>query len=674
MKRRICYIILAVLLPVVPTTSMLYADPDPLTNNEWRIYDINGDRKFDVSDINEFVARGGVGFINDLDSDGNKDLTDAFALYVKLTVLDRSGDEIVDDNDFTQIEPVQLPEPDAAAVWPLVSRIVAEALMTLPSDIEDQVFRSLLDSRTMTITEKAYIYQETGMSALMQMNLEGAQWAYGRAYQTDNRSASALGSLAFTIAVDNKHEEALTLLAWAREIFHESGATSTTIGWIFARHGQNREALTYYQEAVEFAPKIAQYHFNLGVAYLRVGSNKEACKEFGIASELDPGDFKAFLFRYIVPEVIPPPSKTPIDLVSLKKEYELQISNLREAGATEDEVPTLWNELSPCEMARGIAEMLERKCNDQSDKIGQSYSDEVAEKLNEIALGYAPQWKKVSEDWERYRAWLMGGRKTGEAIVIDAENALGARLASLARQTGREIMSYSEFYMECALKQAKADAETGFKEFLSRTESTPLTPESYAETKADFYQRAREEAIEECYQYPMSLGAALLKAESDPAGLPVSHVEVYPIQYFPLTIPDACINIQGYCEGEMKKPEYGESTFDNTFTLDLILASFEYNSNTGEWEFRLGQGIIFGVSWSPKSGYGFQVGAGLDLDFIVGGLEIAAYLEARENSLQFVTEGGVSSLYGLGLEKGMENTVISLGQCTAQEPCPLSRE
>jgi hypothetical protein len=225
--------------------------------------------------------------------------------------------------------------------------------------------------------------------------------------------------------------------------------------------------------------------------------------------------------------------------------------------------------------------------------------------------------------------------------------------------------------MESALKQAKADADQGYKEFLSRTRDTPLTAESYAETKADFYQSALEEAIKACYQYPMSMGAALLKAESEPEVLPVSHVEVFQIQYFPLAIPDACVNIPGYCEGEMEEPGNAGQTFDNTFTLDLLIASIEYNSNTGAWEFRVGPGIFFGVTWSPESGYGYQVGAEFDLNFIVGGLEFEAYLEARENSLHFVTKGGVSSLYGLGMETGGEYSVISLGECTAQEPCPL---
>lgn len=674
MKKSICCSILGILFAALPAITLLDADSDQLTNNEWRIYDVNGDGKFDKVDIEEFIGRGGIGFINDLNNDGNKDLTDAFALYVKLSVLDRNGDEAVDNKDFTQIDPIQIHEPDAGAVWSLVGQIVTKARTTLPADIEDQVFRSLPNSGTLTINEKAHIFQETGMSALLQQNLKAAQWAYGRAFQTNNRSASALGSLAFTVAVDNRHEDAMILLAYARKLFQKSGATSTSIGWIFARHGQNQEALTYYQEAVAFAPKIAQYHFNLGIAYLRIGGNKKACEEFKIASELDPGDFKAMLFRYVVPEVIPPPPKSPIDLASLKKEYELQISKMRESGAIEDELPTRWDDLSPCELARGIPEMLERKYVDKIEQIAQSYADEIAEKTNILILAYTPRWKKAAEDLERYSAYLKGGYKKVVALTHNAEIALGDREASLTRELGREIMSYSSFYMECALKQAQADANQGFKELNARTQNLPLTAKSNTDVKSDIYQSALEESIRECYLGPMLTGASYLKAESEPQGLPVSHVEVYPIQYYPLTIPDACVKIPGYCEEDWKAPEYSEPAFDNTFSLDLLIASFEYNANNGEWEFRVGQGIIFGATWSPDSGYGFQIGAGIDLDLVVAKFEAGAYLEARNNSLDFIAEGGGSIIGGLteaGVETSGEYRVISLGQCTAQEPCPF---
>jgi hypothetical protein len=125
------HIILAVFLSVLAATCPVIANPDPLTDNEWRIYNVNADRKLNVADISKFTGNGGIGFINDPNRDGNKDLTDAFALYVKLSVPDRNCDEAADKNDFIPIDPVQLPEPNAAAVLPLVNRIVTKALTTL---------------------------------------------------------------------------------------------------------------------------------------------------------------------------------------------------------------------------------------------------------------------------------------------------------------------------------------------------------------------------------------------------------------------------------------------------------------------------------------------------------------------------------------------------------------
>jgi tetratricopeptide (TPR) repeat protein len=640
----------------------------------WRQYDINGDGRFDAEDINDLIDSGALNIGFDLNHDGKKDMTDALALYVRLSVLDRNCDEAVDENDFIPVDPVTMPEPNAASVWSLVSRIVSENREKLPPDIENQIFRALPDFSTMTLAKKASIFQETGMSALLQMNLEGAQWAYGRAFQTNNRSATALGSLAFTIAVDKRHEEALTLLAYARELFHESGATSTTLGWIFARHGQNLEALIYYKEAVDFAPKVAQYHFNLGIAYLRVGYNAKAFKEFKIASELNPGDLKAFLFRHILTENTPARPIPSIDLEGLQLEYELQISELKEYGASDDELPTPWNELSPCEMAQSVVELLERRYGKQGEQTAQSYADEVAEKLNDIALTYAPEWVKLSIDWEKFCDWMQIGRKTGAAIEHNAEIALGNMYTTLARQLGNEILSYDSFYMECALKQAKSDAVMEIGELYSSTNDSPLTSASYEKVKAEIYQSSLEAAINECYKTPMITGASYLKYKRGPAALPVSHVEVYPIEFFPLAMWDSILTKPGYCDRADEPTEYFETSFDNTFSLDLWIVSFEYNSTTGEWEFRAGQGIILGASWTPETGFGFQIGVGIELDMVVTSISAGAYMECYSDKLNFVTELEGSVGYGplkAGGEIGGDYTVVDIAQCTPQEPCPL---
>ncbi len=675
MKRSACFIILSVLLPILTPKAALHANPDPLTNNEWRIYDVNGDGKFDTSDINEFVGRGGIGFINDLDSDGNKDLTDAFALYVKLSVLDRNCDEAVDDNDFTPIEPVQLPEPDAAAVWPLVSRIVTEALKKLPPDIENQVFMSLPESGTMTFIEKANVYQETGMSALLQLNLEGAQWAYGRAFQTDSKSATALGSLAFTIAVDKRHKEALTLLARARELFRESGATSTTIGWIFARHDQNREALIYYQEAVKFAPKISRYHMNLGIAYMRVGSTEKACEEFRIAAELDPGDFHAMLFGYVIPGE-KPPQISPIDLQRLKDEDNIQIQDLRDLGATEDELPTPWDECTPCEKARKIPELLGERDGKVFSKIAQSYADELAEKGNAVAKAHAPKLKSAVEDINNWWAAINWGLTVGTALEHNAEIALGNKLSSMTRQRGHEIMSYSSFFKECALDVAKIEAQKRSDYEENKLKDITRTAASILQERAENYQIALEEAINECYKDPMLTAAALLKVENCPYPLPASLVEIVPWGYFPLLLPELCLTIDGYCDGDPNLPEFDESMFDNTLSLNLWIVSFEYNYDTEAWELRIapGTGIILGATWSPESGYGYQAGIDLGLDLVVAGFDLQCYLEVDKTGMHIKGETGAFVSLGIlegGIEKSVSKTLIPF-QAVPGEATPLS--
>jgi tetratricopeptide (TPR) repeat protein len=649
------------------------ADHDHPAGSEWRIYDVNGDGRFDVADISKFIGDGGIGFISDLNSDGNKDLTDAFALYLRLSVLDRNCDEAVDDDDFTPIEPVKMPEPDEAAVWPLVSRIVSEALKKLPPDIENQVFRSLPESGKMTFTEKANIYQETGMSALLQLNLEGAQWAFGRAFQTDNRSATAVGSLAFTIAVDKRHEDALTLLARARELFRESGATSTAIGWIFARHGQNREALIYYREAVEFVPRIARYHMNLGIAYMRVESTEKACEEFRIASELDPGDFHATLFGYTIPGA-EPPQITQMDLQKLKDEDRIQIQYLRDQGSAEDELPTPWDDCTPCEKARRIPELLGERDGKIFEDLALSHADELAEKENSMGNALAPKFKSAEEDLNNWWEMVNWGLTVGKALEHDAEANLGNRWTSMTRKRGREIMGYSSFFMDCALEQAKIDGQKRSDYEEEKLKDIPRAAVNILQERSENYHIALEEAISECYNDPMLTAAELLNFQNGPYPLPPSRVEIIPWGYFPLLIPDLCLNIPGYCDGDPDLPEYDESMFNNTFSLDLWVASFEYNYDTEAWELRLapGTGIILGVTWSPESGYGYQAGVDLGLNLVVAGFDLECYLEVDKTGMHLKGETGAFVNLGIidaGIERSVSKTLIAF-QAVPQESTP----
>ena len=173
----------------------------------------------------------------------------------------------------------------------------------------------------------------------------------------------------------------------------------------------------------------------------------------------------------------------------------------------------------------------------------------------------------------------------------------------------------------------------------------------------------------------MQAGALYLETKNEPEALPISNIKVYDFYYWIFAWPGACVNIQGYCEEDFE-PNTPSTMFDNTFTLDLILVSLEYNTSTGEWEFRVGQGIILGATWSPKSGFGVQFGVGAHTTFFgINNFEAGAYLEGNSEGLTAHLEGSASTVLGPGLEKDIVNHVVQLELvCTAMEPCPLPRE
>jgi tetratricopeptide (TPR) repeat protein len=470
----------------------------------------------------------------------------------------------------------------------------------LPLDIETQLFSSPSISRALTFEERIYVFQLTGMSALIQKNLDGAMWAFGRAFQTYSSSASSLGSLAFAVAMAGNHEDALTMLVYAKKLFPESGATAASTGWIFARHGQNTEALKYYREAVSYAPKIAQYHLNLGILLMRVNRKREAYEEFKTANELDPEDFKTALFRHVTK----PPDVPPVKKEFNPEEFEEENDEYREqwilSGAAKEEVPAPWKDLSSCEQARIVPEIMVRRLDKTMEVLDHDYVNDIARRINTITQPYLPQFKKLSAD---YNNWLIGMpviQKTTEELVTNARRDLGNKFASMTRDMGFELLSYGPYFMECALAEAK---------------------------KAEASWVSYEDALDYCYSDPMRTAAFWVKAESEPQGLTSrADIEVPPLEGFPLLIPGLCFEIPGYCDIIFGDLQWPSLPFDFTIGLNLWIINFEYNTSTGEVEFNVGQILKFGATWNPKTGFGFQLGVGVDIGIGDIELETAAYL------------------------------------------------
>jgi len=633
-------------------------DADPV-KNRWRQYDINNDGKFDRTDIDGFIDRGGLSIDFDLNGDGRKDVDDALALFLELSVMDRSCDRVVNDEDFEPVDPVSVPEvPGINTVRKIVAECVMHAIPNLPPDIEQQAFRSVPQGKILTFDERVFVYQLAGMSGLAQQNLDAASWGFGRACQTNERSAGSIGSLAFCLAVTDRDDEALLLLAYARDLFRESAPTATSLGWVLARHGQNEEALEYFREAVFYTPGIAQYHLNLGIILLRMGMKREAFEEFREASELDPSDAKKLLFWYTTKPPKEPPVKKSLDPEEFRQQNEIERKELEEQGFTEDEIPTPWDQMSPCEQADRIPELLERRYDEQMQDIAQGYADDLAKRIEGVIKGFWPQWKNMPEDWNRYISGVPVVSKLSQRLTFNSMMAAGNRRASLTRQMGSELLGYSSFFMESALQQATISAN----EQINSWRDMPLTAESIAELKAEAYQDALAEAIKDCYKPPVNQAYRWLTSKATPYGLPNPDIETITAEDFYLLsiiIPLECFNIKDYCPdgegGDTRKPEV---PVEHTVSLDLFIVSIEWNTDNNEWEFNVGAGIEVGVTWKPETGFGFQLGAGVDFM----GMEEAVYVRIDEGKLTVETEEG----FGIGagfLGAGFEVTTI---QATAE--------
>lgn len=656
MSIKINLIVLLLLVFLVPHWTYAFPNNSCIApgSSEWRKYDINADGKFDKNDINDLIERGFQNFDLDLNEDGKKDVDDGLALFLKLSVMDRSCNRIVNDEDYAPIEPVSLPEvPDIQKVWQIVNDAVTRARPKLPPDIEDQAFRSIPPGKILTIQERAYVYEMAGVSGLAQQNLDAAIWGYGKSFQTYQNSPGVIGSLAFCIMANDMDTEALLLLAYARDLFHDSAPTATSIGWIFARHGQNEKAREYFLEAISYAPGIAQYYMNLGIILMRMGSKREAWEAFKKAAELDPGDTKKILFWYTTKPPKEPPVKEPFDPEKFRKEIEIERNRLKEEGFSEDEMPEPWDKMSPCDQAQRIPEILEYASAAQMEEIARNYADDLAKRIEGVIKGYWPQWKNMLEDWNRYVEGLPVVWKRSKEMTLAAQINAGHERASLTRQMGSRLLGYSSFFMDCALQEARTQAEMTIKNL----PPIPITAQSLATLKAEAYNDALEEAIRYCYKAQIDQAYRWLTAESEPYQLPETKLKVITVQDYMLlfmVIPMECFNIPNYCPdgegGDTKKPEMpGESTIG----IDLWIVSFEWNTDTDEIEFNVGQGIIVGVTWKPETGFGFQVGAGIHGGVGAASGEAAIYARFDEGKCTIQTE--LSGSLGFGpLSVGQE--------------------
>ena len=647
--------------------------------DDWKLYDINKDGRFDKADIDASREKATQGFDNDINRDGKKDFIDVLYLYVKLSVLDRSCNGVVDDEDFRPAGRMNFPAaPDINTISALVDGIVSKSAASLPAGFEAQVFKSLTSDKALSSDEKAYVYQLVGITSLAKRNLNAAKWGFGKAHQIKDQSSLPSGNLAFCLAMEGRYNEALLLLSYARKIFPRSASTATTTGWIFARHGQNEEARKYYEEAVLFSPNTGQYHFNLGVILLRLGKNREAWEEFRKASELNPGDNKKFLFSYLTRPADLPPENKPATTEEIRDAVNQQINEGKKAGWTEDQLPVPWDQQSCCDQSMTIAETIEQKYEKQIEEMARSYSNDVAKKIEEVIKPYMPEWKDACRDWAKYTEGLPVVHDKSRELYIEAKTAASNERAALNRRMGAEILGYSSFFMSCALKEAENEYKTELEKWEGMEDVIPA--KTLSDLKSEAYREALKNAMEQCYLKPMKLGNGHLTAPAWPYfNLPDPEITtIAPGHFYQLSlyIPAACLTIKGYCKDEAKCFTGSENTpevsTNEVYSIDLWIISIEYDPESGEWEFNVDLGITLGATWTPTTGFGFQVGMDVSVGFIAG-FEAGAYFKYDEGEWTYEeTSGFYTEIGPFGYKQETSSSLpITAFQAVPEEPGSL---
>jgi len=201
--------------------------------------------------------------------------------------------------------------------------------------------------------------------------------------------------------------------------------------------------------------------------------------------------------------------------------------------------------------------------------------------------------------------------------------------------------------MDCALREA----ETVTNQQINAWKDMLPTAQAVATLRAETYQDALKEAIKTCYKSPMNQAFRWLTAESQPYGLPKPQIETITSQDFMtlvMVIPLRCFDIEDYCpdgDDSGNNPKI-EQPYDNIVSINLLIISFEWNTDTNELEFNVGQGVILGATWSPETGFGLQLGVGVDIGFGGVGIEAATYVTVDEGVTGLRTELGGS--FGVG--------------------------
>lgn len=594
---------------------------------DWHRYDANDDGCLDKTDMGIMLKDGLWHPTVDVNQDGKHDTRDGFALMVLMTQWDRSADQQVNDDDFSPAEPISLPQPDVAAATSLAARLLVDAGAKLPPGQEDRLMQEWPTFTALGRPEQASLMEEAGMLALSQQNLDVAQWAFARSFDLDPARDSALGNLGFTLGQQGRTGEALTLLSRARQMNPRAAATNSNIGWLFARTGQEQEALSYYREAIREAPDVAQYRLNVGVMLLRGGDDEGAKAAFALAARLNPHDREALMMS-----VATNPAK-PGAMEAYRAEYEKYREQankeLQEEGMEPDQ-PS-WEDLPTSDKIEELIRQEYDRVRRERDAVIASLTEETKQKLIKTVEPVLMQGKSAKEDWARFFA---GFPSTTEELVatIDAANLRSCIIATeYKRRAAAAVLGLDRTILELALTEAQAEM-AGF-------------------TDGDQARHQFERTVDELYEQRMRWAEEELRTAKDTLYLELHPVDEETIQASVLTfmaitvkaIEDPVYGKDFKADGDANPLSKVNLKVDQepAFGLSLGLVGVEWKPDSNEFKLQVGQGIIAAGTWSPKNGFGFQVGTGVSITE-------GSWKASAANYIKFGSDGSITVDYKVG--------------------------
>jgi tetratricopeptide (TPR) repeat protein len=103
-----------------------------------------------------------------------------------------------------------------------------------------------------------------------------AQAHYAEALAKDPSAGVAINNLAWAYAEQGRLDEALTLATKAQSLLRQRPEADDTLGWVYLKRVQSRDAITAFERAIEKMPRKALYQYHLGLALMQAGETAKA--------------------------------------------------------------------------------------------------------------------------------------------------------------------------------------------------------------------------------------------------------------------------------------------------------------------------------------------------------------------------------------------------------------